>query len=396
MFNLVYEHSWQGLPWPNLVPTQYQESDTVRAGEECPWIVPARLLYHCREHHYPHQILYLDQPIPEGSYYPVGIGWFSFDVDYFGLMSYQVHDLLRQGRIQVLFYYHEGDNPYREKTRLDYLCDQHNLPVECYRFISGNTRADSIDGFVYFADHELWYWRNSVVWNGFPQSGCVYHERPRTRQFTSLSRVHKWWRAAVQSELHRRGWLQNSYWSYNLLDISDQRNNNPIETYESDGLEEYMDQFLAGAPYICDQLTAQDHNSHWQYVPEHYENSYCNIVMETLFDAEQSGGTFLTEKTFKPIRHAQPFVIFGTAGSLSVLRDMGYKTFDHAIDNSYDRETNNTERFFLALEAIEQILHQDMHAWYIKCRDDIEHNQALFVSNKHNRLNELERKLKST
>jgi hypothetical protein len=131
-------------------------------------------------------------------------------------------------------------------------------------------------------------------------------------------------------------------------------------------------------------------------VPEHFEDSYCSIVMETLYDAEQSGGTFVSEKTFKPIRHAQPFVIFGTAGTLSTLRKLGYSTFDHAIDNSYDLETDNTKRFSKTLLTIEQILSQDLHKWYIKCREDIQHNQDLFVKHKYNRLLVLQQKLEST
>lgn len=395
MFKFVYDREYLGRPWPNLAPKQETDQGYYHFGNSYPWIVPIRLLYHCQEHEYAHQIAYIGDHIPAGSYYPVGIGWFSFDLDYFALMSDQVQDMLRNRIMQVLFYYHEGDNPFHEKTRLNQLCELHNLPVDCYRFVSSNSEADSIPGFVHFNDHELWYWRNSVHRYGQAQPGCVYHEQPRTRQLTSLSRVHKWWRATIQSELHRRGWLAHSYWSYNTVNIGDQRRDNPIEAFKFPGLESYMDQFLAGAPYTCDQLSEQEHNSHWQYVAEHFENSYCNIVMETLYDADQSSGTFITEKTFKPIRHAQPFVIFGTAGTLSILRDLGYRTFDHAIDNSYDLETDNTQRFVKTLQAIEQILSQDLHSWYIKCRADIEHNQALFVAHKHDRLLALQQKLES-
>lgn len=395
MFKFVYDREYLGRPWPNLAPEQDASQGYYHFGNSAPWIVPARLLYHCQEHEYAHQIVYVEDHIPDGSYYPVGLGWFSFDLDYFALMSNRVRDLLRNRTMQVLFYYHEGDSPFREKTRLDQLCELHDLSADCYRFVSGNSEADNIPGFVYFADHELWYWRNGVRWNGQAQPGCAYHERPRTRQLTSLSRVHKWWRATTQSEMHRRGWLDHSYWSYNTVDIGDQRCDNPIEIFKFPGLESYMNQFVAGAPYTCDQLSVKEHNSHWQHVAEHFENSYCNIVMETLYDAEQSGGTFITEKTFKPIRHAQPFVIFGTAGTLSKLRDLGYRTFDHAIDNSYDLETDNTQRFVKTLQAIEQILSQDLHAWYIKCRADIEHNQALFVTHKYNRLLALKQKLES-
>jgi hypothetical protein len=115
--------------------------------------------------------------------------------------------------------------------------------------------------------------------------------------------------------------------------------------------------------------------------------------METHFDADQSGGAFLTEKTFKPIKHGQPFVIVGGPGSLQVLRDLGYRTFDHAIDNSYDLELDNTQRWLKLLNAIKQLQKKDMHAWFLECADDAEHNQQLFLSSKKDRLNNLYDKL---
>jgi hypothetical protein len=396
MFKFVFDRSYAGRPWPNLVPQQNSDQDYHNFDNVYPWIVPIRLLYHCQEHNYPYQIIYTGNHIPAHSYYPVGIGWFSFDIDYFAMMDESVLSLLRHRNIKVLFYYHEGDSPILEKIRLDQLCKFHDLPKDCYKFISGNSQSDRLENFVFFVDHELWYWRNSVRWNRKSQPGCQYHESVRSKQFTSLSRIHKWWRATIQSEMHRRGWLDHSYWSYNTVDIGDQPSDNPIEIYKFDGLELYMNQFLAGAPYSCDKLNSQQHNCHWQHVPEHFEDSYCSIVMETLYDAEQSGGTFVSEKTFKPIRHAQPFVIFGTAGTLSTLRKLGYSTFDHAIDNSYDLETDNTKRFSKTLLTIEQILSQDLHKWYIKCREDIQHNQDLFVKHKYNRLLVLQQKLEST
>jgi hypothetical protein len=117
--------------------------------------------------------------------------------------------------------------------------------------------------------------------------------------------------------------------------------------------------------------------------------------LETHFDADQSGGAFLTEKTFKPIKHGQPFVIVGAPGSLAALRSLGYRTFDHSIDNRYDDETNNTQRWIKIKSAIAKIKSQDMHAWFNHCKDDVEHNQQLFCSSKKHRLNNLLERLKS-
>ena len=358
-------------------------------GDTYPYIIPCRLLYFCQDHSYPINVSYIDQPIPNNAYYPLGIGWFDFDQDYFALMSTQVLDLLRRQKLKVLFYYHEGDNPVHEKEYLDTLCQQHQLPLDCYRFVSGNTACESLPNFVYFADHELFYWRNGVVWNGRPQPGCQVHTRPRGRKFTLLSRIHKWWRSTIVSYFHREQLLDNSYWSYGNQDIGDQYCDNPIRIHDFQKLDNYMDQFLALGPYTCDTLTPEEHNSHWTLVREHFEDSYCHLVLETFFDADGSGGAFLTEKTFKPIRHGQPFVIFGTSNSLATLRRLGYRTYDSHIDNSYDTVIDNTERFVKLISTVNKLGNQDLHVWFEQLAEDARYNQELFVASKYNRLEQL-------
>jgi hypothetical protein len=340
-----------------------------------PNTVPVELLEHCRTHNYPHNI-----STTGPGYYTIGIGFFNFDIDYFKL----VPEWVLKNNNTVLFYYHEGDNPYRIKQRLDELCVKHKLPIDCYRFISGNTAADNIPGFVYFPDHELLYWhRNQCI---TPE---LVNLNNRSREFTVLSRTHKWWRATVMADMVRNGVLLNSYWSY-CTDISleESVNDNPIEI-DTLKIKSDLDDFLNGAPYTCDLQTAEQHNDHSQIEPSHYADAYCNIVLETHYDADQSGGAFLTEKTFKPIKHGQPFVIIGAPGSLAALRKLGYRTFDHAIDNSYDLVQDNTQRWQQLLQAIQQIQQQDIHAWFQRCINDIQHNQQVFLSSKYERLNSL-------
>ena len=389
MFNFVFDREHLGRPYPNLAPMMDASNGYHGMGDSYPYIVPCRLLYFCQDHNYPMNIGYINQSVPDNAYYPVGIGWFDFDQDYFAQMSEQVLSLLRQRQLRVLFYYHEGDNPTHEKDRLDSLCVQHQLPTDCYRFISGNTACDTVENFVYFPDHELFYWRNGVIWNNRPQSGCQIHTNTRSRQFTVLSRIHKWWRSTIVSYFHREHLLDRSFWSYGDQDIGDQYLDNPIRIHDFPGLDNYMNEFLKNSPYTCDTLTPEEHNSHWTLVPEHFEDSYCHLVLETFFDADGSGGAFLTEKTFKPIRHGQPFVIFGTPHSLATLRRLGYKTYDSYIDNSYDSVMDNTERFVKLISTVNKLSQQDLHAWYQQLADDARYNQELFVSSKYDRLKQL-------
>ena len=360
---------WQAVPytpeWRNFV-------------YNWPYTVPCELHEHCETHGFPYSISDV------GDYYTIGLGFFNFDIDYFDLIPSHI----LESKTPVLFYYHEGDNPYTIKQRLDQLCQQHGLSTTCYQFISGNTAADNIPGFHYFPDHELLYWHRNRQTVPDP-----INLTSRTYDFTLLSRTHKWWRATVVADLHRRNLLDRSQWSYNTVNIGDQEDHNPIEIDYFDGLRSDVKTFLAEAPYTCDFHNTDDHNNHHMIVPAHYSDSYCNIVLETHFDADGSGGAFLTEKTFKPIKHGQPFVIVGPPGTLQALRDLGYRTFDHAIDNSYDLETNNTQRWIRVRHAIEQIKQQNLEQWFLSCLDDIKHNQQLFLSSKYNRLNTLYDKL---
>lgn len=349
-----------------------------------PWTVPCELHEHCATHSFPYHLRSVDLCHGPQHFYTIGLGFFDFDIDYFALIPAQVFDQ----KLTVLFYYHEGDNPARIQQRLDQLCGHHGLDPNCYRFVSGNTAANDLDRFAWFPDHELLYWQRNRTVNATP-----VHNNPRRFKFTVLNRTHKSWRATAMADLQRNGILNHSQWSYNTnLLIGDDPADNPLEI-DTLNLRSAVDQFLAQGPYTCDNFSEQQHNDHHLHVDYHYTQSYCHIVMETHFDADQSGGTFLTEKTFKPIKHGQPFVIVGPPGSLQALRDLGYRTFDHVIDNTYDVEPNNTLRWRKILNTIQQISQQPMQQWFELCQQDILHNQQVFLASKHTRLNTLYDKL---
>lgn len=367
-----YTPAWRQFVnhWPNTVPVELHE--------------------HCRNHQYPARLHTVKNGWPAGAYYTVGVGFFNFNVDYFSLMPGQVLDAIRDRTLTVVFYYHEGDNPASIKQRLDKLCDQNCVPIDSYRFVSGNTAADNIKGFAFFPDHELLYWQRNRL--SLPTS---VHSNLRNHNFTVLSRTHKWWRATVMSDLKQRSVLDNSMWSYGIEHATDESiEDNPIEI-DTLGLRNEIDRFLSSAPYTCDTLTSEQHNDHHLVESNHYSDSYCSIILETHFDADGSGGAFLTEKTFRAIKHGHPFVVVGCPGSLAVLRNLGYRTFDHVIDNSYDAVANNTERWIQCRNAIQQIQQQDMHSWFESCRSDIEHNQQLFLACKYERLNTLLKRLQN-
>jgi hypothetical protein len=177
--------------------------------------------------------------------------------------------------------------------------------------------------------------------------------------------------------------------------VPDPGDENPIESDSHPEWQLAIRHFVEQGPYKCDTLSESAHNDHSIVEAAHFTNSYCNIILETHFDADGSGGAFLTEKTFKAIKHGQPFIIVGAPGSLAALRKLGYKTFDSAIDNSYDTELNNTARWLKIIDTIKKLKTTDLHSWFDECRNDIIHNQTLFKNSKYYRLDELRVNLNS-
>lgn len=389
MINIVCDRIIRGKAYPAL--TTHRAEPYTAAWHEfinhSPQSVPAELLEYCDQHGVEYK-LYTVEEYPPDSYYIVHLGFFDFTVDYIALLPKAVCDAVKDRRLRILFYYHEGDDPHKIKNRLDLLCRQHELRTSVYKFVSGNTRANLIKNFVYFADHELLYYKRNKN-----NTKIVKTTGSQMRTFTCLARTHQWWRATALADLNRRGLLDNSYWSYNPgITVGNTIAECPIEIDRLE-IRSYLMDFVSKGPYRADLLSSTDHNDHSLTVLEHYTNAYCNIVLETLFDADGSGGAFVSEKIFKPIKHAQPFVVAGCAGTLQVLRDLGYRVFDRVIDNTYDSITDNTQRWLAVRRVIESIAHGDLDQFRLRCAADVEHNQALFLSSKADRLNMLLRKL---
>lgn len=88
-----------------------------------------------------------------------------------------------------------------------------------------------------------------------------------------------------------------------------------------------------------------------QFEEEWYNDTYFSVVVETACgqsDPKNEGEgilsndkvpceLFVTEKTFKPIAHQHPFLICGMKNTLSYVKNIGFETYDHIFDESYDQ-----------------------------------------------------------
>ena len=391
MLNLCYDQLvLPTVGYPNLAKHQalpftqeWREFDT-----HWPCVVPLRLTMYLDAAHIQYGV-YTVAEAPAGSWYPVAFSWFDFSCDYFSMLSPILRSRIVKKEIKILFYYHEGDNPQRINQHLHLSLHNALLPKDCYYLISANTAADQIPQATYFSEHEFFFRyvnRKQRLLNSSTE---------RQYNFTALNRTHKWWRAAVMSDLQFHNILKNSQWSYQFVHLNDDNYEaNPIEVdIENNRWREYMHEFVNKGPYYCDELNKQKQNDHHYVNTDLYTNSYFQIIIETHFYADQSNGTFITEKTWKSIKYGQPFVVIGPAGTLAQLRDEGYCVFDNVLDNSYDKIKHNTERYVAIRKLLIDMQQQGIPELFNLCLDDVMHNQQMFESRTVAPLNTLLEKL---
>ena len=117
----------------------------------------------------------------------------------------------------------------------------------------------------------------------------------------------------------------------------------------------------------------------------YFLDSYLNIIGETHFVNIPHGfnTSFVSEKTFNAIANNQMFIVVGHAGSLDLLRSLGYKTFDGVIDETYDTIVHNGDRLGALTKEISRFLSRplaEIRNDYIKVQDIIEYNRNLLFS----------------
>lgn len=106
-----------------------------------------------------------------------------------------------------------------------------------------------------------------------------------------------------------------------------------------------------------------------------FNDCLVNVILETT--AYYTDSPFLTEKTFKVLINARPFVILGDTNCLAKLKQEGFKTFDKFCDESYDTEIDLDKRIEKTLDSTIQLI--DACRRYPTEIDEIcQHNQRLF------------------
>ena len=113
--------------------------------------------------------------------------------------------------------------------------------------------------------------------------------------------------------------------------------------------------------------------------PEVYYSSKINFTVESEYESFYGNPNWfdnmmhLSEKTYRNLSYGLPFVLIGNKNSLNHLRELGFKTFDCFIDESYDSMESDIRMDAAITAGVDLLKYYDTD----KMKDILKYNQTL-------------------
>ena len=197
----------------------------------------------------------------------------------------------------------------------------------------------------------------------------------------------------------RRGLLDNSLWTvldsrptvvrnFNFYegDVNVMATNTPLQSlparYEVDKYRNTQrdpsDWSWAGSTnrtFIKNDLF----NNQWGDIylnAEPYIDTYFSLVTETVYEYPYS---FRTEKIAKPLAMGHPWICATSYGWYRDIQNLGFQTFGHVIDESFDLIENDQDRMDKIITVVQDLCQQDLASFLRECYNVCKYNQQHLV-----------------
>jgi hypothetical protein len=106
--------------------------------------------------------------------------------------------------------------------------------------------------------------------------------------------------------------------------------------------------------------------------PTAYTDTYFSLVTETVYS---NANSFRTEKIAKPLAIGHPFIVAANPGYYRDLRNLGFRTFDYLIDESFDTIENHQDRMNRLADLVQNVVQLDIEAFVTAAEDVCKYNQ---------------------
>jgi hypothetical protein len=277
----------------------------------------------------------------------------------------QLLELAESGTIQlVISNPHEGSQTLAgQMTRLGF---KHVMSNGTVKLIGGGDMPPEWDYILYdkFLPEILDYKDNLIAAKSTDE---IYNKHYKPYKFLFLNGRHRSHRSELISKMQSKSLLNYALWS-NL----DQGNGTVKVLPKEYEVQRYQSTIeSATTRYVKFELF----NNEWGEIylePKPYVDTYFSVVTETVFDIPYS---FRTEKIWKPIVMGHPWLAVANRGFYRDLQNLGFRTYSHIIDESFDLIDNNQDRLERISVIIEDLCKQDLVAFLDECYNVSKYNQ---------------------
>lgn len=221
------------------------------------------------------------------------------------------------------------------------------------------------------------------------ETSLIFSDKKKPYSFLFLNGRARPHRKYLYERMRRRGLLDHSL--YTMLDAKPTvvrhfnfvENNINVMATTSDlrrlpdhyEVERYRDPVfgpITDRTYLKQELFRRE----WGEIylePRAYIDTYFSLVTETV--CAESMYSFRTEKIAKPLAMGHPFIVASTPGFYRDLRQLGFRTFDHVIDESFDSIQNAQDRMDRVTDVVADLCDQDLTSFLSACEDVCKYNQ---------------------
>jgi hypothetical protein len=216
----------------------------------------------------------------------------------------------------------------------------------------------------------------------------IYTKIHKPYQFLFLNGRTRTHRKYLMERFRLSGLLDQSLWScldstvgyskdivlkHNGLDLIGQPHDIRLlpPQYEYGAYQDRIDNFACNKQFVKYALF----NNEWGEIylnPAAYIDTYFSVVTETVFDYPYS---FRTEKIWKPVAMGHPFIAVANLGYYRDLHNLGFKTFGHLIDETFDLIENSQDRVTRIATVVEDLCRQDLTQFLAAAEDICKYNQ---------------------
>jgi hypothetical protein len=103
-----------------------------------------------------------------------------------------------------------------------------------------------------------------------------------------------------------------------------------------------------------------------------YMDTYFSLVTETVLEYPYS---FFTEKIAKPLAIGHPWIAATNRGFYRDLHNLGFRTFGHVIDESFDQIDNDQSRMERIVQVTQDLCSSNLVEFLSACKDVCKYNQ---------------------